>query len=137
MTVEPTMQPEDLAWLASRAGLTVGPQLRGVKAVQDGRIVAMLGFDGWTPAACSVHVAVEHPAALRHVLRLGFSIPFVEMGKHVVIAAVLSTNKRSLNLVRHLGFRESGRIRNGWAVGVNLHLFEMQRSDCRWIPQEA
>lgn len=127
----------DLEWLASRAQLVISPALRAIKAVDGaGRIVAMVGFDGWTPNACSLHVAVEHPAALRHVLRAAFEIAFCRLGKQVVTAVVLSTNKRSLRLVRHLGFVESGRIRNGWAPGVSLLLFEMQRADCRWIPQE-
>lgn len=127
---------QDLLWLASRAQLTVNGGLRAIKAEQDGRIVAMVGFDGWTNNACALHVAVDYPAALRHILRPAFRIAFGQLGKQVVTAGVLSTNERSLNLVRHLGFTESGRIQNWWMPGVDLHLFSMQRGECRWLEDE-
>ena len=93
----------------------------------------MVGFDGWTNNACALHVAVDHPAALRHILKPAFRIAFGQLQKQVVTAGVLSTNERSLNLVRHLGFTESGRIPNWWMPGVDLHLFSMQRGECRWL----
>lgn len=129
--------PSDYEWIAKRAELCIGPQFRAIKAVDaSGRIHGMVGYDGWTGNAVSMHVAVEHPMALRSLIGPGFRIPFLEFGKGVALAMVLSTNARSLAMVPVLGFRETHRIRDGWAVGVDLVMFEMRREECRFVPQQ-
>jgi hypothetical protein len=126
--------PAEYVWIAKRAEVAIGPQFRAIKAVDEvGRIHGMVGYDGWTGNAVSMHVAIDNPAALRHLLVPGFRIPFVEFRKGVALAMVLSTNARSLKLVPRLGFAETHRIRDGWAVGVDLVMFEMRREDCRWL----
>jgi hypothetical protein len=129
--------PEHLAWIAERAQVSPGPGFKAIEAVDEaGRILAMVGWDGWTRSACCIHVALEHPAAIRLVLELGFHIPFVVAGLSTVVAQVVATNKRSLKLVRHLGFREVGRISDGWDRGVDLVLHEMRRDECRFIQKQ-
>jgi hypothetical protein len=125
-------------WIAQRAQVNPGPQFRAYEAVDEhGHILAMVGYDGWFSGAVNVHVALAYPAALRHVLRPGFGIPFVELGFRLVLCQVLSTNWASLRLVNHLGFKEVFRGREWWAPGVDLVFFEMRRADCKWIPEEA
>ena len=126
---------EEHPWIIQRAGLTVTPDFAAVRArdTESGRIVAMVGYDSWTPNTVTVHVALAHPAALRHVLVPGFEIPFVHAGRKVAICAVNGTNHRSLALVKRLGFREVYRLRDGWSDGQDLVLFEMRRENCRWI----
>lgn len=136
MIVRP-MRPENYGWLASRAQLCIGPQFRAIEAVgPDGRVHAACGYDSWTQNAVSMHVALDNPAALRALLGPGFRIPFVEFGKGVVLATVLSTNARSLALVPKLGFREVARLREAWAKGVDLVLFEMRREECRFLGEQ-
>jgi RimJ/RimL family protein N-acetyltransferase len=129
---------EHFSWIAERAQVIPGSEFRGFEAVNDsGRIVGMLGFDGWTKNAVNVHIAIEHPAALRHLVRNGFELIFVRLGFGVMVCQVLGSNEKSLRLVRHLGFRQFHAVRDGWSVGVDMVLFEMRREDCRWIPRAA
>lgn len=133
MIVRPA-HPDHYAWIAQRAGLTAGPSFRAIEAVDEaGRIHGMVGYDGWTENAVCLHVALENPACLRHLLKPGFGIPFVELGRGVALASVLSTNERSLALVPRLGFRFAHRVRDGWKPGVDVVWFEMRREECRWI----
>jgi hypothetical protein len=126
--------PEHYPWLAERAGLVCGPAFRAIEAVDEaGRIHGMVGYDGWTENMVCVHIALEHPAALRHLLKPGFGIPFLELGRGVLVAQVLSTNERSLRLMTRLGFTYLSRVRDGKAKGVDLCLFEMRAEDCKWI----
>jgi RimJ/RimL family protein N-acetyltransferase len=135
--LEPTRSPGDLAWLASRAGITAHPGLEAIKATdKTGRIVGMVGFDGWTPASISFHVAVDYPAALRPLIRPAFDIAFNRLQKHLVLCTVLSTNRRSLKLVEHLGFQRIFEITDGWDIGAHLAIYEMRRRDCRWLKPE-
>lgn len=128
------MPPEHLDWFAERANLTISPAFRAIEAIDEaGRIHGAVGYDGHTPNACCIHVALDNPAALRHLLKPGFGIPFIEMGKGVLLATVLGTNKRSLRLVPRLGFRPVHRIADGYQPGVDVYLFEMRKESCRYI----
>ena len=127
--------PEDHAWIAERANLVADSGFRAMKAVDEatGRIVAMVGYDGWMDNACCAHIALAYPGALRHVLKRAFTVPFRDLGVGIVIAKVLSTNAASLRLVRHLGFREVCRGRDWVRPGVDLVVHEMRREECRWV----
>jgi RimJ/RimL family protein N-acetyltransferase len=130
--------PEHYPWIAKRASLVIGPGFRAIEAVdREGNIAGMVGYDGWTDNSVSMHIALDNPAALRHILRPAFGIPFVEFGKGVVFGTVLSTNEKALKLDKHVGFREVARLKDAWAKGVDAVVLEMRREDCRWIPQEA
>lgn len=134
--------PEHHEWIAKRAGLTLHGGFMAIEAIDDaGRIVGMVGYDGWLPRAVCLHVAVEHPAALRRLISAGFGVAFepapAGFGKAAVIATVLSTNTRSLNLVRKLGFRPAY-VGRGWAgEDVDFCVFEMRREECRWLRAEG
>jgi hypothetical protein len=133
------MPPERFSWLAERAKLTIHPGFGALEAVNDrGETVGAVGFDGWWPGAVAMHVALEHPAALRHLLRPSFGVVFDApprgFGKAAATATVYSTNDRSLALVRHVGFRHVHTGRDYAGSGVHVEFFEMTRAECRWIP---
>lgn len=111
------------------------PGFKAIEAIEerDGRILGMVAYDGWTPNACSMHVAIEEPIAVRRLVRPAFRIPFVELKKQVVIGMVLSTNLKALKLDEHLGFTIRGRIPDAWAPGVDLILLSMRRDECRFL----
>ena len=130
--------PEHYAWLAQRADVDVGPRFRAIESVDEsGRILGMVGYDGWTASAGCMHIALEFPGAFRALLRPAFECLFLDeprgAGKRVAVCQVLSTNSRSLGLVRHVGFREVFRGQGWWAQGVDLVWFEMRREECRWL----
>lgn len=126
--------PGDLPWLTLRAGVELTPKLLAVKAVDaDGNIKGMVGYDGWTPNAACIHVACDSPLALRSLILPGFRIPFLELGKEVLIATVLSTNEKSIGLVKRLGFREVFRGRGWFVKDADLLWFEMRKVDCPWL----
>jgi RimJ/RimL family protein N-acetyltransferase len=132
--------PEHHGWIAERAGLVLHPGFMALEAVDEaGRILGMVGFDGWWPGAVAMHIALEHPAALRHLLRPAFGVAFdakpAGFDKATATASVLSTNERSLRLVRHLGFRHVHTGRDYAGPGVHIEFFEMRREECRFVPR--
>lgn len=138
--------PVHHSWLAERAGLALHSGFMALEAVRGDQIVGMVGFDGLSGSndpqphgSVVLHVAVEHPAALRHLLRAGFGAAFEApprgFGRVAAIATVRSDNAKSLRLVRHLGFRQVFVGRDYAAPGVDFVYFELRREDCRFIPR--
>ena len=132
ITVRPA-PPEHIRWLTARARLDPNPGLMALEAVRGDRIVGMVGFDGWTATSVAMHVALDEPIATRRLLKPSFGLVFYEYGKSVAIAKVLSTNKRSLDFTRALGFREVFRGKDYIDHGVDLVIHEMRRHECRWL----
>lgn len=132
-----TAPPDHYSWIAERAKLALLPNFRAIEALDGERIVGMVGFDGWTPGSCMMHVAIEKPIAVRRLLRPAFGLVFDPRPRGfdfaVVTGSVLSTNEAALKLDLHLGFREVARIRDGWERGIDVVLLEMRRESCRWL----
>lgn len=124
---------EHYGWIAERAHLVVSSGFRAIEAMIGGRIVGMVGFDGWAPNSCSMHFAMDKPIALRRLIRPGFGISFKELKLGVVFVQVRSDNERSLRVVQSLGFREACFLRDAYSVGVGVHVLEMRREECRWL----
>ncbi len=126
--------PDDFAWLAGRTGCAPTASARAIKAVDAaGRIRGMVLFDMWTENAVQAHMAADSPIVWRSLLRPAFSYPFEEAGKGLLLGVIPANNPRSLALVANFGFRETYRVRDGWAVGVDLVFFEMLRDECPWL----
>ena len=123
----------DYAWIAEKAQLVLTPQFRALEAVDGEKIVGMVGFDGFTPNALSLHIALENPYALLSLAKIGFQWAFKM--RAVAIAPVISTNKRSIRLVEGLGFKPCGRLKDAWMPGVDLCFYEMRRDECRFLKE--
>lgn len=133
--------PVNMPWIAERAGLALTPDLRVLEAVDENmRIVGQVGFNSATPNAVTCHIALAYPLALRRLLRPAFAAMFDPWpngyGRQLALAPVLSTNERSLALVRSLGFVEVFRGRDYWEPGVDMVWHEMRADQCRyWSPK--
>jgi hypothetical protein len=127
--------PSSFGWLVSRADFNgISPQFQAIEAVDEtGRIHGMTGFDGWTENSVVGTIAVDNAAALRTLLVPTFQYVFNQSRRGVYIATVRGTNKKSLRLCKHLGFRETHRIKDAIRVGEDLVLFEMRREECRYL----
>lgn len=123
------------AWMTERSGYTPGPGFRALH-VEDaaGRVLAMVGFDGWTPAAVWMHVAVDAPHVARTLLRFAFDYAFRQCGKHHVMGLVRASKVGLLEMSRRAGFAEVARLRGGWAADEDMVILQMRRDECRWIP---
>lgn len=123
----------DASLLASRTGYRPSAGFRSLVAIrEDGSTAGMVGFDGWTPNSVHMHVALGVAAAARPLLRPAFAEAFAD-GRSMALGSVRSSNARSLRLAIRLGFREVYRVKDGWAAGEDMVLFEMRREECRWL----
>lgn len=128
-----------LYWLCERASCTLSEKAVAIAAVDDsGRIRGMLAVDDVTKGSCELHIAVETPLALRHLVPQAYDYVFGPLGLNVAVCFVPGDNAKSLGLVRRLGFRETHRVRDGWASGVDMVMHELRRENAFWWhrPQE-
>lgn len=125
----------ELGWIQDRVGVAFSPKARAIAAVDEktGRIAGMVAYDQMTPNSAQTHIALDNPIALRALMRPAFKYPFEELKLGLLLAFVLSTNLRSLELTEHVGFKPVYRIDDAVAPGVHFVLFEMRRENCRWL----
>lgn len=123
-----------LIWLENRTGAVLSREAKGIEAVDaTGKVRGQIAYDNWTLNAVQAHMAVDTPIVWRSLRRPAFQYPFEQCDKGVLLGIIPSHNVKSVQTTRALGFRESHRVRDGWAKGDDLIVFEMRREDCRWI----
>ena len=128
--------PEHFQYLVERAGVYPSPYFKAIEAVDSkGTVHGMFGYDGWTANAVVMHVALDTPAALRRLIHHAFEYPFIQRGLGVALCAIRGDNKRSIALTEHVGFKRAYTIKDCFGGGVDQHIYEMRREDCRWIPE--
>lgn len=122
----------ELAWFVDHTGYDAPPGFRGLAAMgADGRVRGVVGFDRWTLSSGQVHVAAE-PMAMRSLMRAGLDYFFGQCGRTLLRGEVRESNAAVRRMAERVGFRQSGRVEDGWSAGEALVLYEMRRSECRW-----
>ena len=124
--------PEHYAWLAQHGGAFLVPDFCALEAVEEGRVLGMVGYCEWAPNSVRLHVGIEGSVVVKHLLGPAFAYPFEEVGVDLVIGITPAFTK-AVKFCKHLGFRETHRIKNGWCEGVDFIVFEMRREECRWL----
>lgn len=111
-----------------------GKNFKGIKLIKDGVVEAMAGYDHWTPNSVNMHMYVRDPKSItRAFVREVFRFPFEIGGRGLVIGVTPSDNAAALDLNKHVGFRETYRVKDGWDVGVDMVVQEMRKEECRWL----
>jgi hypothetical protein len=129
---------DERTWLATRLGFCLTPDARGVAAVDDiGAIRAMVVFDQWTDNAAEAHMCSEDPRAVWPLMRAALGYFFTTTGRSVLLGRVRASNTKALAFDARVGFRETCRIRDGFAVGDDMVILEMHRDDCRWLRENS
>jgi hypothetical protein len=128
--------PEHFQYLVERAGVFPSPLFKAIEAVdENGTVHGMFGYDGWTPNAVVMHVALDNPVVLRRLIHAAFMFPFVQLNLGVALCAIRGDNPRSLKLTEKVGFKRVYTIKDCFGPGIDQMIFEMRREDCRWIQQ--
>jgi RimJ/RimL family protein N-acetyltransferase len=98
-------------------------------------IVAAAIFDTFSTSSCFISIASDGSAKWlnREFLIRVFAFPFLQCGHRRVSSIVSETNAASLRFIRHLGWTEEGRIRQGGPKGEDVILFGLLREECRWV----
>ena len=137
--------PEHYRWLKDRTHCSISDVFKAIECQEDGlqiceycgrihgRIMGMIGYDGWTLNAVQMHICLEDPNCFFRLVRPAFSYPFEEVRLGMVLGITPSDNRHSLEFNKRMGFRETYRIKDGWSPGVDMVVQEMLKDECRWL----
>lgn len=109
------------------------PHIRCIGNVtKEGKILGVVGFDGWNGASCQMHVAGEGNWVSRELIRATFDYAFNVAGLNVLLGLVPSGNEKALRFDKHVGFVEVARIKDAHPDG-ELVVLELRRENCRFL----
>jgi RimJ/RimL family protein N-acetyltransferase len=92
-------------------------------------------FDQFTETACTAHIAIGNPIALRGLHIEAFKYAFEQLNKRMIIGVVAANNAKALKLNAHFGFTEIARIKDAYDICVDQVVIQMLREDCKYINQ--
>lgn len=121
-------------WVCNRAGGTWTPG-RGTaigKLDECGHLTAGVLYEDWNGANIVCHIAGDGNWATKEYLNVIFDYPFNQLGVRRITCPVASTNIKSINLVRRMGFTLECSLAQAIPDG-DLHLFRMFKDECKYI----
>tara|TARA_R110000772_G_scaffold33324_10_gene81222 strand:+ start:2222 stop:2674 length:453 start_codon:yes stop_codon:yes gene_type:complete len=130
---------DDWKWLYDRAKPVLTPNTTGIVCFDRVKmqIVAMCAFDNWTETSVQMHMAIDNPMILRHGLLEEISqYVYRDAGRDIILATVPADNEKALKLNTHIGMSVVHTIKDGFKRGVDYHLLELRKADCKWWKPE-
>ena len=102
---------------------------------KDGELIGGAVIDNYICSArCSIHCAgIGKKWLNREFLHVVFDYVFRQLKCNAVLNIIDGNNHASLKFTAHLGFKEIYRIQGGSYNGADAVLFEMKKTECRWI----
>lgn len=122
-------------WLSKVGKFDYPQETACIGQEKDGKLIAVVGYNHFTPNSCQIHVATTDVYWLNKELLFAiFDYPFNKIKVKVIIAPIYKGNVKSLNLCRKLGFEIVGDIPYGHPNG-DLIVVAMKRNQCKWLQQ--
>lgn len=122
------MVPLDYEDFTRETSYYPGPQFGGIVAWSSdngvNRIMGMVGFDGWTPNAVTMHWWIKHPRCIIPLWHEALTY-LAANGKKKIIGTTPSNNYRALRtMYDKLGWQKVAVIEGGWADNVDIIISE-------------
>lgn len=130
--------PVIVRWACERLespNLAGGVGAIGITNAEDTDLIGAVLYTGYQPVAGTVEVwgVGEGNWLTPTKLKAMFSYPFEELGCNRITMRVDRINKHARDVVRRLGFKEEGNLREALGPGRDLIVYGMLKRECRWI----
>ena len=117
-------------WLSMKTGCAITSDFSAIEAVDEmDRVRGMVGFCNTTHNAIQAHVAVKTPIAFRALVPAAMDYAFNQAQKGILLAVIPAHNRSSVRLVKHLRFKLTHIIQDGWDLSDDLLFFELRKED--------
>lgn len=134
----PFVVDRDWGLAIQKLGIRFVEDTKGIIAVdeREKKVVAGCIMNNWTYSSVQVHFWIDKPMVLRHgfleeIARYVFDVAH----KDLMIGLVPADNEEALKLDKHIGFKETHRIKGGYMYDIDYVIMEARREDVlRWLP---
>jgi hypothetical protein len=94
----------------------------------------VIGYTAFIGKTCQMHmVNLKGGYTPKQLLKSAFDYPFNQLGIEKAFGIVNSRNTKAMQYDQKLGFKEAVRFAEMHEDGGDLVVFEMNKSDCKWI----
>jgi hypothetical protein len=101
------------------------------------KIEWVIGYTAFIGKTCQMHmVNLKGGYTPKQLLKASFDYPFNQLGIEKAFGIVNSNNVKAIQYDQKLGFKEAVRFAGMHDDGGDLVVFEMDKSDCRWIREQ-
>ena len=121
--------------LMGKARPNVCEDTRGITAKDEaGEVQAVCVLDSWSYNSCNIHIWINNPFVLKHgFAEEVFNFVFSEQsGRTKIIGVTPADNLKAVKFIKNIGFKEIYRISDGYKVGVDYVVTEMNKDNCRY-----
>ena len=127
--------PNDLSYIPQNARPNACADTKGVMAVdEEGIPQAICVLDSWSFNSVMIHIWIENAFVLKHgFAEEVFNYVFNDAGRNLIIGVTPADNPKALKFIKHMGFVEIFRIKDGHAKGVDFVITECRKENCRYI----
>ncbi len=113
--------------------VSISSDTGGIVAEDDyGVPCAVVLFDQWSVSSVVAHVTIEKPMALRKLHKEVFRYIFGDCDKQIIFGFTPANNAAARKFNEHLGFEEIGRLPDAIDIGIDVIIYRMLRSKCRY-----
>ena len=126
--------PIEWEWVRCYNRFAMTDDAKGIMAYWDNTPCAAVTMHNWTKYSVEVHQIITRPMVLRHnFLEIVSAAAFGE--DRQVVYGILPENSKAIAYNRKMGFKDTGRIPNGCAPGVDYIIQCFAREDCRFLKE--
>lgn len=105
---------------------------------ENDQIEWVIGYTAFIGKTCQMHmVNLKGGYTPKKLLFAAFDYPFNFLGIEKTFGIVNSLNTKAMEYDQKLGFKEAIRFAGMHCDGGDLVVFEMNKSDCRWIRERV
>ena len=98
--------------------------------VTNGQLRSAVAYGGYNGAMVEATIAVER--IHKEMLWYMFHYPFVQLGVNKVVCRIDSSNEKSINLAKKLGFKYEC-ILHDCSPDGDLHIVSLTKDECRYL----
>ena len=91
-------------------------------------VVAACILDSWSFNSCQIHIWIDNPFVLKHGFQEAvFKHVFDTCEREVIIGITPDDNPKALKFIKHMGFKEIVRIKDGYKDGIDYVITEFRK----------
>ena len=119
-------------WVFQRVGGAVSAHSQGIGWQVDGELVAGVAYECFTGGNIYVHQCVKGRVP-RMFWWAVTDYPFNQLGCKRITGLVESTNKKALELNKHIGFRVEATLEKAGQNDADMVVMVLWKEDCRFL----